>query len=89
MSAVFSVSTSECYILTSFVSVSSRLLETDDTAEGKMNSPLSTKSNLLLFHRLFSIPASIDVLYFSFRAGVRSHTCIIDVVAVMLCHRGG
>lgn len=59
MSAVFSVSRSECYILTSFVSVSPRLLETDDAAEpkGKMNSTLSTKSNL-------SIPASIDGLFY-------------------------
>lgn len=27
--------------------------------------------------------------FFSFHAGIRSHICIIDVVAVMLCHRGG
>lgn len=54
VSVVFSVSRSECYMLTSFVSVSPRLLETDDTTEpnGKMNSTLSTKSNLLFFHRL-------------------------------------
>lgn len=74
------------YILISFVSVSSRLLETDDTADpkGKMNSTLSTTSNLLLLHSPFLFQHRY---FFPFIAGNRSHTCIIDV-GLMLCHWG-